>query len=402
MKTRLYLDTRHQKGDGSHPVKISLSVGGRTAYLGTGIDLPENEWSFPESQPRKAALAIKLSEKKLAVDKTIEELRREGRLHGKSVTEIKDIVKERLERNKANNTTVLSCFDGKIATLRRPGTLRVYQDTRKKLITYPCFKSWYTFEEITAEWMKKFDDYLAKSAPSANARAIHLRNIRAVFNWAIANGCTKAHYPFRDFKIQSEPTRDRSLSVDELREYIGADCTTSQRRYRDIFLLSFLCCGINLEDLLSIRELKGGRIETTRIKTGQPLSIKVQPEAMALINKHRGKKYLLDVYDRCKSYRSFQHRLGDALKTIGTTYNPVSKKWEGEALQPDISYYWARYTWATLAAELDIPERTIGAALGHSTSKSVTSIYTRVDMRKKIDDANRKVIDHANLHIFEK
>lgn len=154
--------------------------------------------------------------------------------------------------------------------------------------------------------------------------------------------------------------------------------------------------------MLSIRELKGGRIETARIKTGQPLSIKVQPEAMSLINKYRGKKYLLDVYDRCKSYRSFQHRLGDALKTIGTAYNPVSKKWEGKALQPEISYYWARYTWATLAAELDIPERTIGAALGHSTSKSVTSIYTRVDMRKKIDDANRKVIDLVDLHFFEK
>lgn len=60
-----------------------------------------------------------------------------------------------------------------------------------------------------------------------------------------------------------------------------------------------------------------------------------------------------------------------------------------------MTYYCMRYSWATIAAELDIPERTVGAALAHSTAKSVTSIYIRVDMRKKIDAANRAVIDHV-------
>lgn len=116
-------------------------------------------------------------------------------------------------------------------------------------------------------------------------------------------------------------------------------------------------------------------------------------EALAIINKYKGKTHLLDVYDRCRSYDSYLHRLNNALKTIGMAYNPHTKQWEGEPLHPDISYYWCRHSWGTIAAELDIPERTIGAALGHSTSKSVTSIYIRVDMRKKVDAANRRVID---------
>jgi integrase len=52
-----------------------------------------------------------------------------------------------------------------------------------------------------------------------------------------------------------------------------------------------------------------------------------------------------------------------------------------------------RHTWATLAAELDIPKETISAALGHG-KKTVTDIYIQFD-RKKIDEANRKVIDHV-------
>lgn len=139
---------------------------------------------------------------------------------------------------------------------------------------------------------------------------------------------------------------------------------------------------------------EGPMLRAERIKTGQPISIGVPAEALAIIGRHKGRTHLLDVYDRCSSYKSFQHRMNVSLKTVGMLYNPRSKVWEGEPLQPGISYYWMRYSWATVAAELDIPERTIGAALAHSTARTVTSIYTRVDMRKKIDAANRAVIDH--------
>jgi len=50
------------------------------------------------------------------------------------------------------------------------------------------------------------------------------------------------------------------------------------------------------------------------------------------------------------------------------------------------------YLWATIAADLDIPKETIAAALGHR-SGSVTDIYINFN-RKKIDAANRQVLDH--------
>ena len=53
----------------------------------------------------------------------------------------------------------------------------------------------------------------------------------------------------------------------------------------------------------------------------------------------------------------------------------------------------ARHTWATIAASLDIPKETIAAALGHG-GNTVTDIYINFD-QKKVDDANRKVIDYV-------
>jgi hypothetical protein len=53
---------------------------------------------------------------------------------------------------------------------------------------------------------------------------------------------------------------------------------------------------------------------------------------------------------------------------------------------------WARHSWATIAASLDIPDDTIALALGHAVANSTTSIYIERD-RRKIDAANRRVID---------
>lgn len=56
-------------------------------------------------------------------------------------------------------------------------------------------------------------------------------------------------------------------------------------------------------------------------------------------------------------------------------------------------FYIPRHSWATLAAELDIPKETISAGLGHEIGSDVTSIYIKFD-QKKVDDANRRVIDY--------
>ena len=99
--------------------------------------------------------------------------------------------------------------------------------------------------------------------------------------------------------------------------------------------------------------------------------------------------------DSYKNYKDYLHRMGDGLKNIGE----MERKGLGgkkiiKPLFPNLSSYWSRHTWATLAAEIDIPIETISAALGHSYGSSTTNIYIRFDL-KKVDDANRKVIDYV-------
>lgn len=248
------------------------------------------------------------------------------------------------------------------------------------------------FEEVTVGWLRGFDSWLEGQGLSVNSRAIHMKNVRTAVNRAIDDELMTV-YPFRRFRIRTEVTRKRSLSVEELRRLFSWDVEEWQREYLDIFKLMFMLCGINAVDLHGLKKVsKSGRVEYRRAKTKRLYSVKVEPEAMEIIGRHRGKNGLLDISDRWKDHRDFTKQINIALKKIGKVRivgrggkKEVTPEW------PELSTYWSRHSWATIAASLDIPKETIAAALGHG-GNTVTDVYIDFD-QSKVDDANRRVID---------
>ena len=166
--------------------------------------------------------------------------------------------------------------------------------------------------------------------------------------------------------------------------------------------------GVNTVDLLLAKkdQIVDGRFEYIRRKTGKRYSVKVEPEAMEIIGRRSGKDWLLDAMDSREGYRSFAHDMNDSLKLIGDTVRetiPVSDSLfdEPEVVErvmpviPGITTYSARHTWATLAHETGVPMDVISQALGHSFGNRTTLIYIKPDIRK-VDEANRRVIDYLN------
>ena len=84
------------------------------------------------------------------------------------------------------------------------------------------------------------------------------------------------------------------------------------------------------------------------------------------------------------------------LRRIGPKDPNDMRKSSPHPIYSNISSYYNRHSWATFASEIGISLETIGRALGHSVwEKTVTAIYVKYD-NKKIDEANRKVIDYLN------
>ena len=385
-------------------MKIALNAHGGTVMQTTGIKVLPEQWDrksckivrHPQKQVLNALLAARLNEWQMALLK----LAGTGEARtARSASELKKMIMDVVAPKGTEEARgdFLSHYEKYAASRRTPGTRDAYRQTLRRMEAFDKDIRLRTFADIDKRWLTEFEAFMSQTAHSANARAFHFRNIRAVFNYAIDEEKTTA-YPFRKFTIRKEETRKRSLSVEELRTLRDYPCEEYQARYRDMFMLMFYLIGINAADLFLARprDVVHGRLEYKRAKTGKLYSVLLQPEALEIIERYRGKDYLLNVMDEYKDYRNFLHRMGIALKEIG----PVQRVGRGglkvrEPLFPDLSSYWSRHTWATIAAELDVPKETISEALGHSIGSEVTAIYIRFD-QKKVDAANRLVIDHVN------
>lgn len=394
---KFYLDMRRAKKDGTYPIKLNVRHNGQLIIGTEFTTIPEN-WTgteFTNKEPnyktKNAALHKMISD----MENAIFRLNMDGKLVPMSDKVLKEILEKCLPGYTPEKTRNFVDYMGDfMETKDKAGTKQVYTTTLNKLIEFDraC-----TFETINIDWLRRFEKWMKDSGLKTNAYAIHLRNIRAVFNYAIDEEITTL-YPFRKFKIKKEETAKRSLTIEQvimLRDY---DCEEHQKRYRDMFILMLYLIGINAVDLFNLKHLINGRIEYSRAKTGKLYSIKVEPEAIEIIERYKGEAWLLNILDTYSNYQDFLHRMDIGLKQIGpVTRKGLGGKKERESLFPDISSYWARHTWATIAAGLDIPKETISAALGHEIGSDVTSIYIKFD-RKKIDEANRKVIDYLNSY----
>jgi len=382
------------------PLRLTVRWDNKVVMIGTDVRLTPDQWhptlSRVVGHPRRKVINSYLDTLRLNAEQAMRDLVASGD------TLTAKLVRSRVvSRNKLGNTqpTFLSLFLRVSEDARsKERTREIYRATAKKIRLYAeeqgADANAWTFEDITRSWLADFDAWLMNSSPSKNARNIHLRNIRHVCNVAVAEHIT-TFYDFRGFSIKAVPTVKRSLSVEKLRQLFSLEVEQHQRKYLDVFVLIFCLIGINTIDLCHLRksDVVDGRIEYDRSKTGRHYSIKVEPEAERLIALYSGEgDWLLDILDRYKNFKDFAHRLNDNLKRMGGVEVGKHGKKERQPLFPRLTTYWARHSWATIAASLDIPNETIAAALGHGYGNRITAIYIDFD-RRKVDEANRKVLD---------
>lgn len=402
-----YLDVRRADGDKPMNMMVLMTRRGKSAMIPIGLKLAPSLWDrktlHVRNCPQKIFFDRAIYDRLYQVQEAVTALSEEVNesLLTLGITQIKDIVRDMLDGrdgHKAQRNTFAACFK-KFMEGKSGRTREVYLATWKHIGKFTDKAERLRFDDIDVRWLSAFDAYLSETSPSQNARSIHFRNIRAVFNYGINNDVTTL-YPFRKFKIRTEQTAKRSLSAADIRKIATMPLLEWQELYRDIFMLGFYLIGINLVDLFALthENVQNGRIVYKRSKTKKLYSIRIEPEAQAILDRRKGVAHLLDVADRYKNHADFTSRFNRALKTFGTwevderhsqriTYHPY---WDF------LSSYWVRHSWATIAYnDCDVPIDVISQALGHSMGGSkVTMVYINAD-RKKVDEANRRVIDYV-------
>ena len=287
------------------------------------------------------------------------------------------------------------------------GTAHVYRSSLNAIIAYRG-KDDFAFNEVTSEWLKGFEVYLRSRGCSWNTVSTYLRTFRAVYNRAVdLHRAPYVPHLFRSVYTGTRADHKRALGEEDIKKvfarlsqaFVGSP---SLRKAQELFILMFLLRGLPFVDLAYLRksDLRDNVITYRRRKTGRTLSVTLTAEAMILVkrymNRDSSSPYLFSLLKSREgtpeAYREYQL----ALRTFNRQLMLLG---ELLGLGDRLSSYPARHTWATTAYYCEIHPGIISEAMGHS-SITVTETYLKPFRSKKIDEANKQVLDFIKRSVI--
>jgi hypothetical protein len=387
MATARLILRRNPNKENLYPIVILISHKGTNTELATKLAIDKGYWrdgritkGCPQVQNVREA-NMKLSMKLNEVHEYIEDLEEKRRIDMMTAKQISDFVKK--GGRTYSDRDFIEYFESYIPLISNEGTKGKYIYTLNALKKYT--KSLF-ITEISKPWLYRFKEWRLKDVTPATVN-IDLRNIRALFNRAIDVDeiIGQELYPFRKFEFCKLEPRNLRLPVETIKAIRDLKLTRETDRIaRDFFMLSFYLIGINNSDLYNLSGMEGGRVEYSRNKTSKMYSIKVEPEAMEIIERRKGLNKFLIFQERYGDYNTVNKQMNKYLKRIGR---------HPEINVPGLIMYHARHSWAGIAARKPIgaSKALIAQALGHGRI-TVTDTYFDYDT-ELVDDLNRKVLD---------
>lgn len=395
---RVFLDFRYKKKDDTYPLKIRVTINRKTKELPLDIFIEEKYWDKSGSKLKPTHPNYKIIQ--LTIFKKLAALQ-ENSLHlenqGKVVTahELTDNF-----RNKPQSVTFLSFAKKQVETMLKAGRVGnsiAYQCAINRIEKY-IGKKELRFEEMDYRFLEDFTNSMIDEGLKPNGIACYMREIRAIYNKAIKMELVDAkYYPFLKYKIKTERTINRALTLDELNSLLDVEILEAgnMQFHRDLFLLSFCLIGINFADLLTLKHdhIINGRVVFHRKKTKKVYSIKLLPQTKKLIsliqNEQNSKGYLLPLIDSKKSLIQQKKDIGLIIHANNENMKKVAAI---AGVDKPVSTYYARYSWANIAKSLGYSKDLIAEALGHEYGNKVTGIYLDNFDKELIDEMNERVI----------
>ncbi len=400
----------HQKSDGSFNVKIRVTHNRVSRYIDT-VHFVVGKQLNKKGEIRDSIIALQ-------VDKTLNEYRKAigelgSRVDFMNCDQIVDYLKN------ANKEIDFIEFGrihiNELMAQNKRGTSVNFRSVLNSLVDF-FGRDKVNITEINVNMLRSYEKYLRserKLTRESHQKAFtiispglsdgglhnHMRDLRGLFNVARNYyndedlGIIRIpHYPFKKYKIIDRPeTMKRNLTVREILKIRDQVAEPGSRieLARDLFMLSFYFCGTNAVDFYYLKKnnIKNGRLEYKRAKTKGKrkdqafISIRIPAEAELLLNKYIGKLQL-----RFSSHTGLSTALSQGLR----------KMQKGTQI-PDVTFYWARHSFATLARNACRKSKDdIALALNHvDESRKTTDIYIQKDWTI-VDEVQSAVLELIN------
>ena len=206
-----------------------------------------------------------------------------------------------------------------------------------------------------------------------------------------------------DKSLDAEEVTVKYLTEDELKAFAGIRETLPHIRmkeFHDMFMFSFYACGLRLIDMMTLRwidiDFKKQVIRKVQVKTRNRNVIPIRQPAIEILDRWKGRYkvfvfgLLPDKFD-LNADEELRRRRNSVTNTINTSLKRQSKF---ANLKNEITFHWARHTWAVLALEKGVEISKISRLLGHTSTAISEKIYAVFlpDTLSEVVDETKSII----------
>lgn len=404
--TSIILDTRREVKDKTrpekkqvkmYPVKLRLTHRGNRRLYGLDYYLTKSDFNKvmgPKARDQYKDLKVKFNEKEKAAKELIDSM---------PVFSF-DLFKKRF----FDNVDYSNLFDALKHWIKvyekqgRPGTASTFSNTLKSWEGF-YKRSTLPFSSITPKLLNDYERWMiSEMKKSITTVAIYLRNIRRMFNLAINSGQVKREfYPFGDtdndlYEIPEARNIKKALELQDIARIFKYETLegSPEQFYRDLWIFSYLCNGMNLADILRLKykNIKGDTIEFVRRKTAhnrknKPILVEVTPHIKEIIERWGNKPAVPDsyVFNALHSGLTASDELA-RIKQVTKQLNKYIKRIsKAVGIKEKVTSYSARHSFANVLKESGENIAYISEALGHANMKTTENYLKSFgrDRRKK-------------------
>lgn len=299
-------------------------------------------------------------------------------------------------KSPGSSTSILNFMQNQIRAMRNAGRLGTavnYEKARRILAEFLCGQD-LELSEMTETFIADYNVFLIRRGMVRNSISFYMRIMRAVYNKAARQKLVEPAHPFEDVYTGIDRTRKRAVPESVIAHLYRLELEegTMLVLARDLFIFSYCARGMAFVDIAYLKkaDIRNGMLCYARHKTGQRLSIRIEPCMQRIIDHHTSVSthYVFPILtsdDSVQAYREYQAAIN--------SYNRQLKRLS-ELLPEDckLTSYTARHSWATAARNHNIPISVISAGMGHSSERT-TQIYLATLENSIIDDANQGLIN---------
>jgi len=301
----------------------------------------------------------------------------------------------RLYRAHGSRTGILDFIRAQIVQLRqadRFGTAQGYEKTLRSFAMFLGDRD-LPLSAMTESLIADYNAFLVRRGMVRNSISFYMRVLRAVYNKAVRQKLVEQSNPFQDVYTGIDRTRKRAVDESVITAIYRLELPSGSALAlaRDMFVFSYCTRGMAFVDMAYLRpdNIRNGMICYARRKTGQQLSIRIEPSIRRIIDRYVSpdSPYLFPVLtsvDTREAYAQYQAAIN--------TYNRMLRRLSNMLpVECRLTSYTSRHSWATAARNHNVPISVISAGMGH-TSEQTTRIYLAMLENSIIDDANSTII----------